>query len=105
MSEEQQPNPPSIRSQAGEDDARLEARMKAIMEKQTTTPKGRSSNSGGNPDWLKNKPKAKAAPEVTSEKPARKAKPKAPAVKPPKNSEESWRLAAEYIARKEAGDE
>lgn len=102
MTDSEQPKPPTIRSQAGEDDARLEARMKAIMEKQTPAPKKRSSDAAGKPDWLKNKPKARTAPEPAAEKTAaKKARPKAPAVKPARNSEDSWRLAAEHIARKD----
>lgn len=87
----------TIRTQADADDARLEARMKAIMENRAPAPAKAKAAAAptGNPDWMKAKPKAK--PQTASaDKPARAPKRKAPAVKPPRNSEESWKLATEY---------
>lgn len=99
-------NDNEIRSQAGVDDARLEARMKSIMEQHAPrAPKARATPvPSGNPDWMKAKAKVKAQPATLPERPVRAAKRKAPAVKPPKNSEESWKLAAEYVAKKQADE-
>ena len=95
-------NDNSIRSQAGADDERLAARMKAIMDHKEARPsKSRSKTAAsGNPDWMKSKPKAKQAPAAEAA-PVRRAKKKAPVTRPPKNSEESWKLAAEQIARQQ----
>lgn len=99
-------NDPTIRSQADEDDARLAERMKSIMSpKPARATKGRSTSEApaGNPGWMKSKPKAKPV-EDKAAKPARPAKRKTSTVRPPKNSEESWKLAAEHIARQDAGE-
>lgn len=101
MSDNTTNNP--IRAQAGEDDARLAERMKAIMTQSAPkTSRSRSSNPKANPDWLKSKPKAKPAaaePRTRSEPTRRTKKPTSSAPRPPKNSAESWQLAAEKIAQ------
>lgn len=92
-----------IRTQADADDARLEARMKAILEKRTPPTTKSKTNSGGNPDWMKARPKQKPAAE-----PVRKATPapkrKTSTAKPPRNSEESWKLATEAITGQQDED-
>jgi len=102
MSDEKSDN--EIRTQADVDDARLEARMKAILEHRTPRPtKARATPApSGNPDWMKTKAKAKPQAAAAADKPMRAPKRKAPAVKPPRNSEESWKLAAEFVARKQS---
>ena len=102
MTDEKSDN--EIRNQADADDARLEARMKAIMEHRTPRPaKARAvAAPSGNPDWMKSKPKAKPQPAAAADKPARATKRKTPVVKPPRNSEESWKMAADFVARKQA---
>ena len=102
MSDETNDN--EIRTQAGVDDARLEARMKAIMEQHAPRPvKARATPAPtGNPDWMKTKAKTKTQVTPAADKPVRATKRKAPAVKPPRNSEESWKMAAEFVARKQA---
>lgn len=95
----------SIRSQAGADDARLNERMQAIMAHKEARPaKGKASASTARPDWLKSKPKGKTADEKPAAKPARPAKRKTSTARPPKNSEESWKLAAEFIAGQQDND-
>jgi hypothetical protein len=91
-----------IRTQADEDDARLEARMKAILEKRTPPPKSKTS-AAGNPDWMKARPKQKSTAEPAS-KPASTPKRKPTTAKPPRNSEESWKLATEAITGQQDED-
>ena len=102
MSDEKSDN--EIRTQADVDDARLEARMKAIMEQKA--PRAAKSRAvaapTGNPDWMKSKAKTKPQTAAPADKPVRAPKRKAPAVKPARNSEESWKLAAEFVARKQS---
>lgn len=100
MSDKQ--NDQSIRTQATEDDARLAERMKAIMTQTTSKPKKSGSNTPKTkPDWLKSGPKTKPTTEArpAASKPARRAKPGKAVPRPPKNSAESWQLAASKIAQ------